>query len=86
MAKTIVVNVTPEESRMAIFEEKELIEIAVERTKSGHHVGNIYKGKTKNVLPGMQAAFIDIGKAKMHSCILAMPYRQMLLIKIWIIR
>ncbi len=64
MAKTIVVNVTPEESRMAIFEEKELIEIAVERTKSGHHVGNIYKGKTKNVLPGMQAAFIDIGKAK----------------------
>jgi len=64
MAKTIVANVTPEETRMAIFEDKELIEITVERTKSGHHVGNIYKGKTKNVLPGMQAAFIDIGKDK----------------------
>lgn len=64
MAKTIVVNSTPEETRMAIFEDKELIEVAVERTKSGHHVGNIYKGKTKNVLPGMQAAFIDIGKEK----------------------
>ena len=64
MAKTIIVNSTPEETRMAIFEEKELIEISVERTKSGHHVGNIYKGKTKNVLPGMQAAFIDIGKEK----------------------
>lgn len=64
MAKTIVVNSTPEETRMGIFEGKELIEIAVERTKSGHHVGNIYKGKTKNVLPGMQAAFIDIGKEK----------------------
>ncbi|MBC8016386.1 MAG: ribonuclease E/G [Sporomusaceae bacterium] len=64
MAKTIVVNSTPEETRMAIFEEKELIEVFVERTKSGHHVGNIYKGKTKNVLPGMQAAFIDIGKEK----------------------
>ena len=64
MAKTIVVNVTPEETRMAIFEETELIEIAVERTKSGHNVGNIYKGRTKNVLPGMQAAFIDIGREK----------------------
>lgn len=64
MGKIIVVNSTPEETRMAIFEDKELIEIFVERTKSGHHVGNIYKGKTKNVLPGMQAAFIDIGKEK----------------------
>lgn len=64
MAKTIVVNSTPEETRMAIFEEKELIEVSVERTKSGHHVGNIYKGRTKNILPGMQAAFIDIGKEK----------------------
>ena len=64
MAKTIVLNVTPEETRMAIFEDKELIEIAVERTKGGHNVGNIYKGRTKNVLPGMQAAFIDIGREK----------------------
>ncbi len=64
MAKKIVVNVTPEETRMAIFEQQELIEITVERTRSGHHVGNIYKGRTKNVLPGMQAAFIDIGKEK----------------------
>lgn len=64
MAKTIVVNITPEETRMAIFEEKELMEVSIERTRSGHTVGNIYKGKTKNVLPGMQAAFIDIGKEK----------------------
>jgi ribonuclease G len=62
--KTIVVNSTPEETRMAIFEDKELIEVSIERTKSGHNVGNIYKGKTKNVLPGMQAAFIDIGRDK----------------------
>jgi ribonuclease G len=64
MAKTIVVNITPEETRMAIFEEKELMEVSIERTKSGHTVGNVYKGKTKNVLPGMQAAFIDIGQEK----------------------
>lgn len=64
MGKRIVVNSTPEETRMAIFEDKELIEVSIERTKSGHNVGNIYKGKTKNVLPGMQAAFIDIGREK----------------------
>lgn len=64
MAKTIVVNMTPEETRMAVLEEKELIELSIERTKNGQSVGNIYKGKIKNVLPGMQAAFIDIGKDK----------------------
>jgi ribonuclease G len=64
MGKTIVVNMTPEETRMAILEDKNLTEVSIERTKSGHSVGNIYKGKTKNVLPGMQAAFIDIGRDK----------------------
>lgn len=64
MAKTIVVNVMPEETRMALLEDDELLEVSVERTESGNIVGNIYKGKIKNVLPGMQAAFIDIGRDK----------------------
>ncbi|AIF52475.1 Rne/Rng family ribonuclease [Pelosinus sp. UFO1] len=64
MAKKIIVNITPEETRMAVFENEEFIEVSIERTRSGHNVGNIYKGKTKNVLPGMQAAFIDIGREK----------------------
>ena len=64
MAKKIIVNITPEETRMAVFENEEFIEVSIERTRSGHNVGNIYKGKTKNVLPGMQAAFIDIGRDK----------------------
>ena len=64
MGKTIIANVAPEETRMALIEDGELMEASVERTDAGHIVGNIYKGKIKNVLPGMQAAFIDIGREK----------------------
>ncbi|HWR41190.1 MAG TPA: Rne/Rng family ribonuclease [Patescibacteria group bacterium] len=64
MNKTIIANVMPEETRMALLEDGELTEVSVERSESGHIVGNIYKGKVKNVLPGMQAAFIDIGRDK----------------------
>ncbi len=62
MAKTIIVNAVPEETRMALIEDGELAEVAIERTNSGHIVGNIYKGKVQNVLPGMQAVFVDIGR------------------------
>ncbi len=64
MAKKIVVNVIPEETRMALTEEGVLLEVAVERAESTHMVGNIYKGRVENVLPGMQAAFINIGIGK----------------------
>lgn len=64
MAKRIVANIVPEETRMALLEDGELQEVSVERTQSGHIVGNIYKGKIKNILPGMQAAFVDIGRDK----------------------
>jgi len=64
MAKKIIVNVIPEEIRMALAEDGALLEVAVERTESIHMVGNIYKGRVENVLPGMQAAFINIGIGK----------------------
>lgn len=64
MAKNIIVNIGPEEARMALLQEGELLEVSVERTDSGNIVGNIYKGKIKNVLPGMQAIFVDIGRDK----------------------
>ena len=64
MAKRIVVNVIPEEIRMALTEDASLLEVAVERTDSSYMVGNIYKGRVENVLPGMQAAFINIGIGK----------------------
>ena len=62
--KSIIVNIVPEETRMAIIEDGDLLEISVERTESAHLVGNIYKGRVQNVLPGMQAAFVDIGQDK----------------------
>lgn len=49
---------------MALVENEELTELVVERSDSSQLVGNIYKGKIKNVLPGMQAAFVDIGREK----------------------
>lgn len=64
MNKSIIANVMPEETRVALLEAGELMEVSVERSESGHLVGNIYKGKVKNVLPGMQAAFVDIGRDK----------------------
>jgi len=64
MAKRIIVNVIPEEVRMALCEDGRLLEVAVERTQSDSMVGNIYKGRVENVLPGMQAAFINIGNGK----------------------
>lgn len=62
--KAIIVNVTPEETRMALVEGRELVELAVERQQQKNLVGNIYKGRIQNVLPGMQAAFVDIGFEK----------------------
>ena len=49
------------ESRIAIIEDSTLVEVYVEKQDKARMVGNIYKGQVENVLPGMQAAFIDIG-------------------------
>lgn len=57
----ILVSVTPQETRIAVKEESVLQELHLQRKLSSDLVGNIYKGKVVRVLPGMQAAFIDIG-------------------------
>tara|TARA_R110001583_G_scaffold112642_1_gene262332 strand:- start:7 stop:1467 length:1461 start_codon:yes stop_codon:yes gene_type:complete len=57
----ILMNVTPTETRVAVVENGVLQEIYIERTNHRGLVGNIYKGKVVRVLPGMQAAFVDIG-------------------------
>lgn len=64
MKKEIIVEVGLIEDRVAILEDGKLVEIHIERKQEKKIVGNIYKGKTENVLPGMQAAFIDIGEDK----------------------
>ncbi|MEZ4870916.1 MAG: Rne/Rng family ribonuclease [Bdellovibrionales bacterium] len=61
MASQILVNVRPNMTRVAYVENKELTDYKVEKRRSPTHVGSIYKGKVLRVLPGMQAAFIDIG-------------------------
>ncbi len=61
MSEEILINVTPRETRVAVLENGVLQEIYVERTSRLGLVSNIYKGRVARVLPGMQAAFIDIG-------------------------
>jgi ribonuclease G len=61
VGKEILVTVDFDETRAAVMEDGELVEIFIERSIDQRVVGNIYKGKVENVLPGMQAAFVDIG-------------------------
>lgn len=62
--KQIVVNVNEFEIKVALLEEDILTEFYVEREDKERMVGNIYKGRVANVLPGMESAFIDIGLEK----------------------
>ncbi|MFQ5587243.1 MAG: ribonuclease E/G [Nitrospiria bacterium] len=64
MSTEIIINVTQEESRVALIENKIVTELYFDRKKERGIVGNVYKGKIVKVLPGMQAAFIDIGMEK----------------------
>ena len=64
MSTELLVNVTPSETRVALVEHGILQEVHIERQARRGLVGNIYKGKISRVLPGMQAAFVDIGMEK----------------------
>lgn len=61
MKEEILINATPREVRAAVLGDGVLHELLVERVSRSSLLGNIYKGKVSRVLPGMQAAFIDIG-------------------------
>lgn len=61
MKKQIIADVNPYEARVALLEDGQLAEIQVEMRGHERLVGNIYKGKVANILPGMQAAFVDVG-------------------------
>ena len=64
MPSEIIVNVEPFETRVAVLENGVAAELYSERESEKGIVGNIYKGKVSKVLPGMQAAFVDIGLEK----------------------
>ncbi len=64
MQKEIVINVTEAETRVSLLENGILAEFYIEQKTRRNCTGNIYKGKVNKVLPGMQAAFVDIGLSK----------------------
>ena len=64
MSGELLINVTPSETRVALIENGSLQEVHVEREARRGLVGNIYLGKIIRVLPGMQAAFVDINLGK----------------------
>jgi ribonuclease G len=61
MNAELLINVTPQETRLAVIDNGAVQEIMIERSNHRGLVGNIYKGRVNRVLPGMQAAFIDVG-------------------------
>jgi ribonuclease G len=61
VTEEILINVTPRETRVAVVENGMLQEVHVERALRRGYVGNIYKGRVSRVMPGMQAAFVEVG-------------------------
>ena len=64
MGSELVINTTSHETRIALIENGTIAELYIERSRIKGIVGNIYKGRVIRVLPGMQAAFVDIGMEK----------------------
>lgn len=64
MNKELVIHVTPEEIHIALVEDKLLVEYSSEKCKTGFSVGDIYLGKVKKIMPGLNAAFVNIGHEK----------------------
>ena len=64
MKTQILINYMAREVRIAILEDRELVELLIEREDSRHTVGDIYLGRITAVIPGIQAAFVDIGQEK----------------------
>ncbi len=64
MKREILINAAPRETRVAILEDDQLVELLVDRPDARRMVGDIYLGRVEAVLPGIQAAFVDIGTEK----------------------
>src|SRR5437762_4181112 len=64
MKREILINSNPRETRVAIIEDDQLVELLVDRPDARRMVGDIYLGRIEAVLPGIQAAFVDIGTEK----------------------
>jgi len=76
MKRELLINAAPRETRVAILEDDELVELLVDRPDARRMVGDIYLGRVEAVLPGIQAAFVDIGTEKsafLHASDLVFP-------------
>src|SRR6187200_3601959 len=61
MNKEMIISSSDQETRVAILEDDQVVEVFIERERQRGVVGNIYKGRVSKVLPGMQSSFVDIG-------------------------
>src|SRR6187402_2365306 len=61
MTKEMIISSTTHETRVAILEDDQVVEVFIEREHSRGVVGNVYKCRVSKVLPGMQSAFVDLG-------------------------
>ena len=68
MSEEILINITPQETRVAVMHLGAVQELHIERDSQRGLVGNVYLGKVSRVLPGMQSAFIDIVEARCDNC------------------
>ncbi len=64
MKREIIINSSLVETRVAVIEDGTLVELLIDNTHTQSLAGNIYKGRVLKILPGMQAAFVDIGLAR----------------------
>ncbi|HFC30576.1 MAG TPA: Rne/Rng family ribonuclease, partial [Oceanospirillales bacterium] len=64
MSEEILINSTPNETRVAMVENGMLQEVLIERNRKSSIVGNIYIGRVEKILPGLQAAFVNIGQSR----------------------
>lgn len=76
MKREILINANPRETRVGILEDDQLVELLVDRPDARRMVGDIYLGRVEAILPGIQAAFVDIGTEKsafLHASDLVFP-------------
>ena len=64
MNKELIINATPTGVVLALMQDKQLIELHHEKTNNNYSVGDIYLGRIKKIMPGLNAAFVDVGYEK----------------------
>ena len=64
MNKELIINATPTGVEIALLEDKKLVELHNEKTDANFAVGDLYLGKVKKIIPGLNAAFVDVGFEK----------------------